>query len=120
MDNLIDDESENIKRKRISAANSIQLTLKMTFYSEKNKALSRKISLEAITRKGIINEMKVIVLFNAQILRNHELHFNDIGKPFQIILIQNHLKRAQMLSLDVKTFVVTVILLKNCNTYSLK
>ena len=82
MDNLIDDESENIEEKRIAAANSIRLILKMIFHSQKNKVLSRKASLEATIRNGVIDETKVTVLSNAQILRKHEFHFNEIEKPF--------------------------------------
>ena len=77
MDNLIGDESVNIESKRIAAANSIQLILKRIFHSQKNKVLSRKASLQATSRKGVIDETKVAVLSNAQILRNHELHFNE-------------------------------------------
>ena len=77
MDNLIGDESVNIESKRIAAANSIQLILKRIFRSQKNKVLSRKASLQATSRKGVIDETKVAVLSNAQILRNHELHFNE-------------------------------------------
>ena len=82
MNNLIDDESENIETKRIAAANIIQLILKRIFHSKKNKVLSRKTSLDAIIRKGAIDETKVTVLSNAKILRNHESYFNEIGKPF--------------------------------------
>ena len=74
MNNLIDDESENIEAKRIAAANSIQLILKGTFHSQKNKV--------ATIRNDVIDERKVTVLSNAQILRKYELHFNEIGKPF--------------------------------------
>ena len=81
MDNSIDDESENIEAKQITVANSIQLILKRIFRSQKNKVLSREASLEATIRNDIIDETKVIVLSNAQILRNHELQFNEIGKP---------------------------------------
>ena len=79
MDNSIDDESENIEAKQITVANSIQLILKRIFRSQKNKVLSREASLEATIRNDIIDETKVIVLSNAQILRNHELQFNEIG-----------------------------------------
>jgi len=82
MNNLIDSESDNIEAKRIAAANSIQLILKMIFHSQKNKILSRKASLEATIRKVVIDKTKVTALSNAQILRNHEFHFNEIGKPF--------------------------------------
>ena len=37
MNNLIDDESENIKAKRTAEANIIEFILKMIFHSQKNK-----------------------------------------------------------------------------------
>ena len=54
----------------------------MIFLFKRINNFSRKASSEATIRKGVIDKTKVTVMSNAQILRNQELYFNKIGKPF--------------------------------------